>query len=297
MSGAGVQRVRGPHGTVVVKAGVGGRELGVYTRLAPVLEDAGIRVPRCLGAHTEQDTTWLVLEDLPMPLPRERWGADADVLETLRSLHALSPDVVTAEIEPFRPRWNDAMTATTATRLGLSTAARQTLSAGLSAAGSLFDSGTVISADPNPLNWAIAADGRVTLMDWDRIGLGHPAIDLAIALPGLPSPGEASRMVAAYDAPVAGSDSPEVSPAEVLLAKAWTVVVRRRGESRPGRSRRSGQRISRRCLGGLVRALARLIGRASAPVIAEKARSQVHRAIHAHRILTFVGIAVGLPTQ
>jgi hypothetical protein len=32
MSGAGVHRVRGTQGTVVVKSGVRGRELGVYTR-------------------------------------------------------------------------------------------------------------------------------------------------------------------------------------------------------------------------------------------------------------------------
>ncbi len=222
MSGAGVHRVRGTQGTAVVKSGAGEREVGVYTRLAPVLEDAGVRIPRCLGAHTEQELSWLVLEDLPMPLPRERWGADAEVLATLWRLHALSPDAITAEVEPFRPRWEEAMTATAAAGLGLSTATLRTLSD--RAAGLLFTSGTVISADPNPLNWGIADDGRVTLMDWDRIGLGHPAIDLAIALPGLPSVAEAGHMVSAYAAAGSGAGPPEVSPAQVLLAKAWTVV-------------------------------------------------------------------------
>ncbi|HEX7065056.1 MAG TPA: phosphotransferase [Bacillales bacterium] len=42
-----------------------------------------------------------------------------------------------------------------------------------------------ISGDPNPTNWGIRNTGKLVLFDWERAGYGHPAIDLAITMPGL----------------------------------------------------------------------------------------------------------------
>jgi hypothetical protein len=44
-----------------------------------------------------------------------------------------------------------------------------------------------ISADPNPANWGLRADGSAVLFDWERFTFGSPAIDVAIITTGLPS--------------------------------------------------------------------------------------------------------------
>ena len=68
----------------------------------------------------------------------------------------------------------------------------------------------------NPGNWRVDDRGRPVLLDWERIGLGHPAVDLGISLPGLPSRSEAEALVAAYNGGIDASD--------VLLAKTWSLV-------------------------------------------------------------------------
>jgi thiamine kinase-like enzyme len=45
-----------------------------------------------------------------------------------------------------------------------------------------------ISGDPNPTNWGIRDNGDLVLFDFERIGYGNPAIDLAITIPGFGDP-------------------------------------------------------------------------------------------------------------
>jgi aminoglycoside phosphotransferase (APT) family kinase protein len=61
----------------------------------------------------------------------------------------------------------------------------------------LFQPECWISGDPNPLNWGLRDDGSLALFDWELFGPGVPAIDLAVAIPGL---GDAHAFVSMAEA-------------------------------------------------------------------------------------------------
>ncbi len=208
MSGASVLLLAGPRGSVVAKQ-VHPREMAFYEGVTL----SGVRVPRVLGRADQ----WLLLEHLPDALPRHRWGADTEVAATLRALHATPTEAIAGVPAPFRPRWDDEMHTAAMTVLSLSASAAATLAVVRRAALPLLEPVAVISGDTNPLNWRLDADGHPVLLDWERLGLGHPAIDLGIALPGLPTREEAAAMVSAYG-------HPGVTSGDVLVAKAWSVV-------------------------------------------------------------------------
>ncbi|HEV2529890.1 MAG TPA: phosphotransferase [Thermomicrobiales bacterium] len=225
MSGAGVVRVVGRSGTRVVKRTGSDREAFVYRDLAPVLAEAGVRIPGCDGAVTIDGAgAWLVLEDVPEALPRERWGVDPAVFATLARLHALPVSVLEPIGGGFRPVWDDALDRAAGRWLppdvmAMLGVARETFQA-------LGDTRWVISGDPNPLNWGIASDGTVVLLDWERIGTGHPAIDVAIALPGLP--GQRERLGAIERYTVARRDggpaAETIHDQQIVAAKVWTAL-------------------------------------------------------------------------
>jgi hypothetical protein len=186
MGGRAVWRVRGDRVTVVVKEDATPRELAFYAEVAPRL--SGVPVPLLLWGGTVDDTAWLVLEDVPHPLPRERW-ASPEVYTVLVSLHfSVAAYAALADPFPFP---------------------------GLPA---VLTGSTPVSGDPNPRNWAVRGDGALVLLDWERAGFATPAVDVAITLPGLPSPEDAVAATTAYRR--AGGDS--VDPEHVLLAKHWT---------------------------------------------------------------------------
>ncbi|WP_081503918.1 phosphotransferase [Alicyclobacillus hesperidum] len=109
----------------------------------------------------------------------------------------------------------------------------------------LFEPTCCISADPNPTNWRIRDDGDLVLIDWERFCYGHPAIDLAITMPGLGSKdgtmeGQIADLYRECWERNAGSVPPELSDLERLIrvAKLWSVVeflanARRNPESYP----------------------------------------------------------------
>jgi hypothetical protein len=200
---------------VVAKGDVHARERAFYERVTI----AGVRAPRHLGT-VEVERTWLLLEHLPDPLPRSRWGADGEVLEVLHAVHVADKDLIAAVPTPFRPSWPEAMDAAARDVLELSDEAGAALAGVREAAQPLFEPVGVISGDANPLNWRLDATGRPVLLDWERVGLGHPAIDLATSMPGLPTGVEATSLATAYGAH--GGEA--VTADEVLVAKAWSVV-------------------------------------------------------------------------
>ena len=226
MSGSSVIRVVGPGGSIVVKGGVSAREAAVYRSLSPALADAGVRIPTLHAAVDVAGRRWLVLEDVPAALPRERWLADGEVLTTLHRLHRLDPAVLGALPDHFRPTWSEAMTTSALGWLGNDFGLGRHLTALRDEASPLFEPRGLISGDPNPLNWGIARSGALVLMDWERIGLGHPAIDVAITIHGLPTRDEFDRVAAVWRT-VGSSLSVETRPMQVrdlVLAKLWTVI-------------------------------------------------------------------------
>jgi aminoglycoside phosphotransferase (APT) family kinase protein len=212
MSGAGVVRLDGERGSIVAKR-AGAREVAAYASGA--LARAGVRVPRLHAREDAADGTWVLLEHVPLPLPRERRGADPEVVEVLARLHAMPPERVG---DPFLPRWDDPLHEAAVARLGAW--ADEPLTDVRRHAAPVLAPVGVVSGDPNPLNWGLTATGELVLMDWERLGLGHPALDLAIALPGLPGPSDADAVTRAY----ALAGGREVDPLDVLVAKAWTVA-------------------------------------------------------------------------
>lgn len=231
LSAARVYRVRGPRGSAIVKAHADPREVHVYARVAPALRQAAIAVPRSACSALEGGVRWLVLEDIPRPLPRSRWGADPEVVAVLARLHELPLVALPNLPDPFRPAWADDLTAAALRGLPATVAAALAprLCALQHASQPLFAPRCFITGDPNPTNWGVRDDGTVVLFDWERFGRGTPALDLALALPGLGNGAAFEQMAARYLAKrrrLTSSWPPAVASLtrEIALAKAWSVV-------------------------------------------------------------------------
>ena len=211
LSAASVVLLVGARGALVAKGPAHPREQAFYEHVRV----PGLRVPRLLDTWAGHGC-WLLLEHLPDPLPRSRWCADPQVAASLRALHDSPRSAIDPVPMPFQPRWDDELHDAGVEALDLSAGGRGILDRLRELSAPLLEDHAVISADTNALNWRVDHAGRPVLLDWERIGLGHPAVDLGISLPGLPSPAEAEQMVAAY-----GGD---VDPSDLLVAKAWSLV-------------------------------------------------------------------------
>lgn len=219
MSGRLVLAVHGRR-EVVVKGPVHASEAAVAGALGARLRRHGVPVPVPLAVvGTAARGTWLVLEHLPDPLPRHRWGADPAALALLRRLHQVPARALDTLTERYQPRWDDEMTVAASAVLGL--AGHESLLRRLQERWRVITAADcVVSGDPNPLNWRLNGDGEPVLLDWERLTVASPALDLAIMLPGLPTPSQATTIVRAYER--AGGDS--VDSTDVLLAKVHTVL-------------------------------------------------------------------------
>lgn len=217
LSGRMVVAVHGQRGSVVAKGPVTRVEVAVATDLVAPLARCGVRAPRTLAVVDSAGDDWLLMEHLPRALPRERWGADAQVLDVLWGLHSMPPALVEHLADRYRPRWDSSLTAAAGAALDADRATAGRLADLAERAGNLFAADRVISGDPNPLNWRLDDHDRPVLVDWERITVASPAIDLAIVMPGLPDRHAADAAVVAYGDGALTAD-------DILLAKAWSVV-------------------------------------------------------------------------
>lgn len=215
MSGATVKRVIGKEGSLIVKGSANPREWHVYTRLGETLSEAGIPIPHLYTFVEESAAYWIVLEDIPTPLPADRWLADPEVLSILRGLHEITAEGLPLHPDRYRPSWPEDLTERTLSLLGtdVSARARRLLDRARSAASSLFEPMSLISGDPNPTNWRMRHDGSLVLIDWERCTLASPAIDLAITVPGLGDMTSYERV-----------GNGRFGSALVAVAKVWAVV-------------------------------------------------------------------------
>jgi aminoglycoside phosphotransferase (APT) family kinase protein len=224
MSGAVTLRVRGAGGSVVVKGTGGQVEPFVYRELGPLLRRHHIGLPELHWAAQEAGRWWLMLEDIPRPLPYSAGTVDARVVATLRRLHRLPLGPDRLPNGRFVPRWDDDMTkgALTLLPLGSRRDVVPLLAAMQRAAQPLFAPRVLISGDPNPLNWGLRDDGAAVLFDWERLTLATPALDLAIAVPGLGDWAAFRGVAAAYLAD--GGERADALAGEMAAAKVWSVV-------------------------------------------------------------------------
>lgn len=223
----GCTRVRFPRASVVVKQ-ADHREYAFYTRLAPGIPCLAEHIPRLLAASSDKGF-WLVLEDIPHLLPRERWQGDEQVLAVLARLHRGTWGRDLPLAEHYLPRWGGELAlrmlemypGEKAREIKTALAEARQLSSGL------FLPHCWISADTNPTNWGLRTDGTPVLFDWERISLGSPAIDLAITLPGLGSEDFSLERQIAKTYLALWKERPfreEELFQAILLAKLWSVL-------------------------------------------------------------------------
>jgi hypothetical protein len=225
LSGSVVLRVRAVGGSVVAKGGVRAAEAEFYRAVAPLLGQIGVAVPALRWAGRVGGRRWLVLEDVPHPLPRERWGADAELLTVLVRLHGDETLPRLRARDAFRPAWPERLTALALSVLPEAEAvqAAPLLERMRLAASGIFAPRCAVSGDANPNNWGLRADGTLVLFDWERYCRGTPALDLAAALPGLGTLEEYDHLARGYVA-AGGSDESGALRREIGLAKTCTAV-------------------------------------------------------------------------
>jgi aminoglycoside phosphotransferase (APT) family kinase protein len=234
-------RVRGPQGSVVVKSGARPAETRFYRTVMPLLKEYGIAIPEPKWlARDDEGVWWLVLEDIPQPLPRERWVADREVLAMLKRLHAVPAFRIPVSSEGlFRPRWTREMDEAALSYFGAEPTMDLAASLGemREAYRHIFLPQCPISGDPNPTNCGLRANGSVVLYDWERFGMGTPALDLAITIPGLGDEDTFRRVASAYVRAGDETDGEAIAErvdslpltvgalaTEIAAAKVWSVV-------------------------------------------------------------------------
>lgn len=225
MSGGAVFRLEGRGRSAVLKWALNPVETHVYTAMSDSLRANGVELPHLYASIEEDGAFWLLLEDIPHPLPQDRWQADDEQLEMLHRLHTLSLSSVALPPAAYQPQWPEAMTERALSLFDPEVAASldSVLQIIRDTALRLFQPNCLISGDPNPANWGLRDDETLVLFDWERCTLGTPAIDLAITVPGLGSRDAFERVAAAYNGSAPQSDPSQLA-SDIACAKVWSVV-------------------------------------------------------------------------
>ncbi len=236
-SGADVYRAHTSSRSVIVKRSTQSFEPAFYVQIAPILRAHDIAIPQ-LYAHVESDDAdWLVIEDVPQPLPDDAIYHHPQVIRLLARLHSLPLDAVPELPQSYIPVWTDDMTEQSLACF--SESQRQTLRPVFqklqAEAQSLFEPLSLISGDPNPRNWGVDRKSRVVLFDWERFSRAHPAIDLAILQAGLGRKEQFIETASAYlreRQQLNTKQADQVDPVDrvdqlvrlMLIAKLWTAL-------------------------------------------------------------------------
>jgi hypothetical protein len=159
------------------------REFDVYTKHSTFFKENNINIPEIFFSCKEDGEYWIVIEDVPNSLPKSRWKADSEQITLLYHLHSKSWDRTIHLEDPFISPWNEESMEEAQKLLPMEL--KTNLNNIRTKANELFIPLCCISGDPNPTNWGVRDNGDIVLFDFERIGYGNPAIDLAITMPGL----------------------------------------------------------------------------------------------------------------
>lgn len=225
LSGAPVLRLQFPTSSAILKVNASTVERHVYQRLSGLFEAHGVRIPRLLAAGDDGGTPWLLIEDVPEPLPDTNRLADRQLLGILRRLHCIALDPALLPKDRYRPRWDAEMTDAALSFFPTETRAelRERLARHRERVQPLFGEDRLLSGDPNPRNWAVRPSGELVLFDWERLTLGSPILDVAITVPGLGSRADFERTALAYWGALPAAEL-TARVDDLVSAKAWTVV-------------------------------------------------------------------------
>lgn len=229
----GCYRFGFPGFSCIVKQMTRPQEYYFYKKCAPYLQEFTKHIPVLYGSFQQENSYWIVIEDVPYSLPRERWYADDQVIEALFRLHTTAWEKSLPFDDVYIPKWDNELTETV---LGLYSGETGSQLQPLffkaqAEAQQLFEPHCWISADTNPTNWGVREDSTVVLFDWERISLGSPAIDLAITMPGLGTVDYSTesqisrRYLAAWSKHSFDFPYSEQRLAQMIkLAKLWSVI-------------------------------------------------------------------------
>ncbi|MEH6940646.1 phosphotransferase [Bacillus sp. JJ722] len=225
-------RIKFLNQSVIIKQTREQREWFLYKDKSSFLRSVGVNIPVLYYAYTEQEMYWLIIEDIPLTLPKNRWEADTAVLEVLFCLHYGTWKKELTLTEPYIPGWNVEMLDKALACFPTETYSqiKSLLDLTREQCQQLFKPLCWISGDPNPTNWGFRHDGTTVLFDWERIGYGHPAVDLAITMPGLNSNSSLESLIATKYLDMWEKNSIECPftqeelTYQITLAKVWSVV-------------------------------------------------------------------------
>ncbi len=176
--------------SLIVKEMTESQEYQFYTKAAKQLKETLLHIPKLLWDAKGATAYYIVIEDIPEPLPVERRQADSAVLAVLNKFHMEMWHRAPLIEGGYQPHWGTAMNDqllkwyTDKEALQLEPILTEAQKQGQQ----LFIAHCWINADTNPTNWGLRRDGTVVLFDWERISCGSPAIDIAITMPGLGTP-------------------------------------------------------------------------------------------------------------
>lgn len=224
-SRSNVWRVHFRSRSVIVKAKAHPHEVAFYKVAAPWLRLQGLPIPNMEWCWTSDDISWLIIEDVSQPLPCTRWRADSEILKVLGRLHQLPLNKQLKRSLLFRPRWTATMTRKALTYLPSDHAIWMLPRLELlrHKYEHLFLPDCYISGDPNPTNWGISEDGKLMLYDWERFGLGKPALDLAITIAGLGNMTTFREVAASYNK-INAHSAVESLARDIATAKVWSLI-------------------------------------------------------------------------
>ena len=220
--------------SIIIKQMADPGEYLFYKKCSPLFKEFSINLPSLYWSYEEGGHYWVVIEDIPYALPKERWQrADDHVLRALFHLHRESWGKNLPIENPYTPSWDNHISERVLA-LYPDEEAKQLqalLYKAQEESKQLFKPYCWISGDSNPTNWGVREDGTVVLFDWERITYGSPAIDLAIIMSGLGSPDDSlelsisKKYIALWSS--AGIDFPLTERdlfQQIKLAKIWSVV-------------------------------------------------------------------------
>lgn len=186
-------------GEAIIKVSPYGKERLFYEQLADPLQCQGVIAPKLLWsgslpAGEGPDLAVIVVEKLPRLLPKSRWRADAGTLAVLARLHesGVSHERLSAEA------WPESMNHAAAQQLGQPASAFTLLEQARQHSDAVLAGQHIVSGDPNGGNWGLRDCGQLVLFDWERVGLGSAALDLAGVAYGEPSDDEFAAIASLY---------------------------------------------------------------------------------------------------
>jgi Phosphotransferase enzyme family len=178
-------RVNSKNKSYILKNCTEKREYDVYTKHASFFKNNNINIPEVYFSCEEDRKHWIIIEDLPHPFAKNRWKADSEQIYMLYKLHSKSLNSEIEIKEPYQFNWDEKLTEKVQCLLPNELTTK--IYYLREQAKDLFTPFCCISGDPNPTNWGVRDNGELVLFDFERIGYGNPAIDLAITMPGFGS--------------------------------------------------------------------------------------------------------------